>query len=423
MGFTEVAGYYTQLQKEFIQLGIQSIFIDLTGYKYQKTNVANNTVFFKLLDMTIKGRSLSKSGKSRIFWFSLQQILLIPLFFWSILKFDTFIFGFRTSFLWGGYDLAVLRLLKKKVIWVFHGSDSRPTYMDGAVLLRIPKPSITECMGRTKAQKKLLEQVEKYADVIISHPASSQLHTRKFIPWLQIGVPTQIPKHKSDLSVDLLYSQQNSKVRLLHSPSHPESKGTDQFRLVVQKLKAKGLNFDWIEILNRPNVEVLAEIARADIIIDQLYSDTPMATFATEAAYQGKPALVGSYSRDEDWGVDPSNIPPTALCHPDDLEKTLEHLILDREAREKLGKQAQQFVLERWQAHQVAARILQVIQDIIPNDWWYDPNQIDYIQGYGLSLLEYKKILKDMIAQKGVSALQLSDKPQLEQKILDLIRS
>ena len=62
--------------------------------------------------------------------------------------------------------------------------------------------------------------------------------------------------------------------------------------MATPKHNNEGLPLEYVEIVGQPNDIVLAEIARSAFVIDQLYSDTPMAGFAAEAARLGKPAIV-----------------------------------------------------------------------------------------------------------------------------------
>ena len=88
-------------------------------------------------------------------------------------------------------------------------------------------------------------------------------------------------------------------IRILHSPSSPEVKGTYLIRQAINALKAKGYPIDYVEIMGKPNTVVIAELEKCDFIVDQLYSDTPMSGFATEAAFFGKTAVVGGYGWQE----------------------------------------------------------------------------------------------------------------------------
>ena len=80
------------------------------------------------------------------------------------------------------------------------------------------------------------------------------------------------------------YIKTKKKFRILHAPSNPNFKGTEEIRDTIKCLKNENIDFEYIEITNASNEKVLAELNACDLVIDQLYSDTPMATLAAEAA-------------------------------------------------------------------------------------------------------------------------------------------
>ncbi len=55
------------------------------------------------------------------------------------------------------------------------------------------------------------------------------------------------------------------------------------------------------------------------------------------------------------------------------------------------------------------------VNNNIPEHWMYDPKDIRYVHGLGLSEKYLKTIIRNVIEQGGIEALQLSDKPELEQ--------
>jgi len=59
----------------------------------------------------------------------------------------------------------------------------------------------------------------------------------------------------------------------------------------------------------------------------------------------------------------------------------------------------------------------------IPEDWFYDPPNISYLHGWGLSEQDAKTFLRQVIKNGGLKALQLSDKPELEQKFVEFANS
>lgn len=133
------------------------------------------------------------------------------------------------------------------------------------------------------------------------------------------------------------------------------------------------------------------------LIVDEIYSDTPMAVFATEAAFASKPAVVGSYYVNQIKDDLPAtNMPPSMSCHPDLLEAVMEKLIVNHKFREELGNKAREFVMTNWSAIKVAQHYLMLIDGNFPGEWLYDPRNIRYLHGCGLS---DKPVLEEMFVQ------------------------
>ncbi len=83
-------------------------------------------------------------------------------------------------------------------------------------------------------------------------------------------------------------------LRLLHAPNHRGLKGSEQIIAAVEKLRSEGLELELDLIERRPNAEVLAGIARADLVLDQMIIGW-YAMFALEAMALGR--AVGCYLR------------------------------------------------------------------------------------------------------------------------------
>ena len=62
-------------------------------------------------------------------------------------------------------------------------------------------------------------------------------------------------------------------------------------------------------------------------------------------------------------------MPPTAYCHPDDAEATVERLVVDAEFRRALGRRAEEFVRTRWSLPSVARAYLRLFEHAAPADW------------------------------------------------------
>lgn len=216
------------------------------------------------------------------------------------------------------------------------------------------------------------------------------------------------------------FSKSNATIRILHSPSHPQAKGTPRIRKAIESLQQKGHNIQLVEVIGQPNSVVLQELANCDFVVDQVYSDTPMAGFATEAAWFGKPAVVGGYG----WDILKKHIPeelfpPSQICHPDKLEDAIEQLVTDEAYRLKLGDKARLFVQEKWSAQRVAEKYIRLIDGDIPEEWIINPKNIVYLHGGGVPEDKVREFTRNLILSKGATALQLAGRPELERAFVE----
>ncbi|MDQ3248941.1 MAG: hypothetical protein M3Q45_06980, partial [Chloroflexota bacterium] len=319
MGLSEIAGYYANLGQGLRGLGVDATCVDAMGHPFQYA--AEQRRFLRLLQhVSRQARSTPRTAwLQRIGWAIAYRALLLPLFLWAVWRFDTFIFCYGQSF-WQLRDLPILKALGKQIIFVFHGSDSRPPYLDGSIMAADRGVTIEDCIAQTRRQKQKVQTIERYADVIISNRLSSQLHSKPFVEFIRVGIPYQTPTQESAGE----QASASAAVRILHSPSHPLAKGTPTIRQVIENLRQKGLAIEYVELTGKPNREVIEALIECDFVIDQLYSDTPMAGFAAEAAFYAKPVVVGGYGWAQLENELPADcVPPTLRCHPDHIEQAV----------------------------------------------------------------------------------------------------
>ncbi len=424
IGLRELSGYYHHLKRGFDRLGIESVFVNLSGHPYDY-GTDNNPEFVNRVNRAAQslGSRFFSNFAMRLLWLGLfQNIIGLFLFFWALGRFDVFIFGSNSTFFYF-LDLPVLKLFRKKIIYVFHGSESRPVYLNGYVLKDTRPITIYTGMALARIQKIIISIIDRFADYSITIPPQAHFHRRPFVSWLCIGVPhdreAMGPVQKNDERDPSV----GRSVRILHAPSKPEPKGTPEIRRVIQSLKAKGYEIDYVEITGKPNSEVLEELQKCDFVIDEIYSDTPMAVFATEAAFSGNPAVVGSYYADDiKQDLSSEFIPPSAFCHPDRLEETIEDMVKNTERRTRIGAEAKRFVDTYWTAIKVAEHYLMLIEGTFPKEWLFDPNNIQYIHGCGLPEQKARAIIRKFLELGGPRSLCLSDKPDLEQRLIQFAR-
>ena len=180
-----------------------------------------------------------------------------------------------------------------------------------------------------------------------------------------------------------------------------------------------------MKLFGRPNTEVLEALSSCDFIIDELYGDVLMAGLAGEAAMFGKPAIVGMYDYENIKASFPEKdmIPPVLACSPEGVKQAIERLIVDKNFRVQLGRQAKYFIEKQWNSEEVAKRFLLLIKEEIPETWWFDPLNIRRLNGWGITEIKLKERLRDILNIYGPSALQLSHNPILEQAFIEFTQS
>lgn len=424
MGLREIAGYYTNLKAGFDELGVDARFVNLGGnpFRYGEGKEGSpqggpGRLYERL------NRLSHKNPLLRVFWVVLVQTLcgvfLLP---WAAATCKVFIFGANSSFFFF-LDLPLLRLLGKRIIYVFHGSDSRPVYMNGYVMASQSTGALIKAMILARLQRLAVRMIDCFAHVIVNIPPQAHFHRRPFVSGFIIGLPQQMISKEDPLFLRGDHPAAGT-VRIIHAPSKPGPKGSASIGDTIERLKARGYAIDFIEVVGRTNREVLEEIGRADMVIDELYSDTPMATFAAEAASLGRPAVVGGYYAEQiDRDVPYGCMPPSLFVHPERLEEALIRLCEDETFRVSLGEKARRFVREEWSARRVAEKYCALIEGPVPDEWYCDPRSIRYIHGCGISEERLKGLLRGIIAMGGRKALCLGDKPELEDLVVQFSRA
>lgn len=262
-----------------------------------------------------------------------------------------------------------------------------------------------------------MEKHQRLTTYLIGAPYSTSFFAeKKFINSFALGIPYEYTSNNFITNK----SKNDSICRILHSPSHPAAKGSPKIIEAINNLKKRGYEIELTIIQDKSHSEVIYEIERCDFIVDQLYSDTPLAGFATEAAWFGKPAIVGGYGINSLKKHVPSGMwPPSKTCQPDDIELAIESLIINQDERRLLGKSASDFVRNKWSSINVALRYKNIIDGNIPEDWWLNPYDVIYLEGAGQTREITKKNINNIIAKKGKNALQLNHRPDLEIAFLE----
>ncbi len=418
VGVREIAGYYTRLEQGLLACGVEVNRIDLYGHPFHYGNVKPRSGICSVVNWLGTALSrLSGSVAGRLIRRVLLTLIQLMFFPWAAWRHRCFVFGWGDSLLPGNADLPILRGLGKKVVFVFHGSDSRPSYLDSAKVIDANgEGHAAERLAKsTRHQRRRVNRVSRYADWVIDNPLSAHFQPRPFVNWFRVGMPVNaasgVEKEES--------GTENPVPRLLHAPSQPVPKGTPALRRMLEELREEGFAFEYIEVSGRPHDEVVAELRGCDFVIDQLYSDTPLAGFASEAATFGKAALVGIHDLARVREAFPEAV-MGAVCEPADMKNKLREFLANRERRLEAGSKAAEFIAE-WSAEKVARRLVRILGEG-PEETWIVRSQVHASRyGWGLEASSSREAIAALVAEFGDESLCLEDKPDLKALLLGRI--
>lgn len=349
---------------------------------------------------------------------------------WALARYSDFVFVAGKSLTGTAVDLMLMRALRRRVVVIYVGSDSRPPYINGAwpsgsAAARARRErrlkSAAALARHTRRLKRKVARTERWASACVNAPGTAHFHERPVVNWFALGCPRSPAQAAQPGAAPPPGADSGARrVTLLHSPSAPLVKGTDLIQGAVERLQRRGRPVDLVLIQGRPNNEVLQAIARCDLVVDQIYSDTPMAGLVLEAALLGKPALVAGYFAPlAAQALAGQPIPPTRFVHPRDFERALEELVCDAAAREALGAAARRFVDTHWRCEDVARRMVRILQGDVPDSWLFDPRAVRYLEGCGLHEDAARERVRRLIEHAGPAALCLADKPELQQAFVE----
>ncbi|MDB6058319.1 MAG: putative aminotransferase, class-II [Verrucomicrobiales bacterium] len=433
IGFSETAGYCAGLKKGFDEIGVESNCFMVTESVFQFDDPGKGRMLARMRAAiafrarvqeaahnagTFRKVTLSIAKVFATFW---QTVIAAMVFCWAAITFDVFIIQGRTSFVDlfrvpivpKFFDLALLKLLRKKIIYVFHGTDSRPAYVNGSQGTR--KLTVEQLAKYVRKQHRDLGRIEKFASVIIHYPLNAQLHRKQIISHEFVGRPVAVPSGTVE-------PEHGGEVIVGHAPSDPIGKGTALIEAVITNLQKKGHSVRLVRPDDRSHSAVKKMLAECDFVVDQVFYDVAISYVATEAAFLGKATVIGTNARDELIKVTPPEmLAPTVLCLPEEIEPTIERLIVDEKLRRTCGEKARRFVETHYGPLNVAENFLKIINGSVPANWFFDPNSIEYVFGYGYEKADVKKRVHELVQQFGTSALCLDDKPQMRDRFLNLL--
>lgn len=126
---------------------------------------------------------------------------------------------------------------------------------------------------------------------------------------------------------------------VVHAPSNSRGKGSDALRAAVDTLQAEGLRFAYRELAGRSHAEVMAQLAEADLVVDQLRLGS-FGAAALEGWALGKPVVC--HVLPELWDTYPVGLPLVA-ADPSTVTSVLRDWLTDGTMRHRRGRESRRY--------------------------------------------------------------------------------
>ncbi len=285
-----------------------------------------------------------------------------------IFQFDVFHFYFGSSLLPLSLDLPLLRLMGKRVIMTYCGSEARLIFLERQ---RNPYWYLVdkELKGTLDDEKHdwkkvlMLRWHGLWCHQIIA-PRNLYASVSKYVETKKIVKDIWVHNLSFSANAAQTLNQCDSKtdskdiVRIVHMPSSPVVKGTRFFRDAISQLKKEGFVFEYIEVMNMEHSQAIGELKKADIVLDQLLIGG-FGSLAVEAMGFGKPVvcyLIETAKKEhyEDC--------PIVIASIDTVKEKIAELILDKNLRKRIGHAGKLFVARHFDYEKVNEAIMELYQ-------------------------------------------------------------
>ena len=421
IGFSEVAGFYSTLSEGLVESGHTVCFRSFGPNPFNYSIEACPSSFQRLLWLSTK-----LYHKAPLFLklpaYLLHLFLRVCTIFPFMLYSDLILINYSGT-LFCYVDVLLLRLLGKRVIYIFHGSDARAPYFNGKYIY--PTFSLSRLRRLTFIASLRIRIIQGLGCICMAPPAISHFFSKPIINLSLIGLPwpkPMAPAHRQSSS-----SKLSEQFTILHAPSNNINKGTAQIRDVIQKLRDTHTNINYIEISGQSNSAVLDAIANADLVIDELWSDARLAGLGCEAAACHVPTLIGTHYTDNQWRTDTHNANSFVITTPPhQLEECISNLISNRLILDQI-KSDLASAQSQYSPNQYSSRILDVLLSSPTHlgfsNYWYDPLKCSYLYGWGAPSHVVSHVVREFVGKYGLKSLCLPSKSRSLALIKELILS
>jgi hypothetical protein len=251
------------------------------------------------------------------------------------------------------FELLVLKLRGVKLFVVYQGDDARQS--DKSInLFRYSMATQIDINRLTKKKDRFRRRQIKLLSLFCDRIYALNPDLMHFLPSSAVFLPylhVPVEDVKPALSVG-----EDRPLRIVHSPTNRQIKGTSYILEALDELREEGYRFELSLVEGLPNSEALQAYASADLAIDQIFAGW-YGGFAVEAMSLGKPVMC--YIREQDLEFIPARMKeqlPVIGCTVDTLKEDIKATISKSRADlNQLGRQSREYV-ELWHNRRTTVR-------------------------------------------------------------------
>ena len=197
IGPIEVAGFCAALASGFREIGWIAHSVDVGAHRFGYGGGESRSRFLTLVQSGFRflasiERRLGRGG--RLVLYPFRAPLMGMVFVWAVFSCENFLYVFGQSLLPWNIDLWLLRKLRRPVLHVYLGSDSRPPFLSGKCLAdncRLTRTSLADlAVRRSRRLRARLRRIYAWSSYVIDNPMSGLLQPGSYINWFSLGFPT-----------------------------------------------------------------------------------------------------------------------------------------------------------------------------------------------------------------------------------------
>lgn len=325
VGITEIANFVAEFTAAIRSAGRVA---DSAVVGSNEFYVANRYTYSRTLPR------LSNSALDAVFRRIVKGPMLLALFFRVVRHYDIFVYVWNDTFLPLKADLLVLRLLGKKVIVFNCGDDVRFRPIHNRIeqaVFGIERLDPVVRAGYEKAHSSDIAFLRRFFTQKLQEWLGCTIVTMRNQATFQ-GKPAFIFRSPTRRLLNAPKRPNPSRPLVVHAPTDRNVKGTCYVLEAIDRLREKGVPFDFELIEKQDNSYVLNRLVAADILLDQ--PGTWIGRLGAEAL-AASCVVVGGNAHEYEGFPRPS---PVVQFKPDagDLADKLERLLRDPDRRAEL---------------------------------------------------------------------------------------